>query len=217
MAGFRISPSLASASFFDLKQSLKKLEQARVDYLHFDIEDGCFVPIMTLGTKIISDLRPLTDLPFDVHLMMHEPEWIIPELINKGADRISVHFEACLYPRRILRSITELGAKAGLAFNPATPILKLSYLSPYLSQLIILTTEPEGPDCPFLPHILEKVRNGKKDPYLKGLEWVVDGGINLDNIQEVFNSGADTVVAGRSIFLNGEIKKNIGDLRKAAR
>ncbi len=216
MAGFRISPSLASASFLDLKQSLKELEQAGVDYIHFDIEDGSFVPIMTLGTKIIADLRPLTDLPFDVHLMMHNPEWIIPDLINYGADRISVHYEACQYPRRVLRSITELSAKAGLAFNPATPLPDLSYLTPYLSFIVILTSEPEGPDCPYLPQILEKVRAGKESLFLNDLEWVVDGGISSQNIQEVLQAGADTVVVGRSAFRDGQIKQNIHTLRESA-
>ncbi|MFN2282716.1 MAG: ribulose-phosphate 3-epimerase, partial [Anaerolineales bacterium] len=100
MPDLKISPSLASVSPLDLREALAELERAQVDYLHFDIEDGVFVPLMTLGTKLISDLRPLSKLPFDVHLMMVDPEWIIPELLEMGADRISVHYEACRYPRR---------------------------------------------------------------------------------------------------------------------
>lgn len=217
MADFRISPSLASASSLHLSHTIGELEKAGADYIHFDIEDGSFAPIMTLGVKLIGDLRPLTNLPFDVHLMMVNPEWIIPDLIRAGANRVSVHYEACPYPRRILRKITDLEAKAGLAFNPATPIPDLSYLTPYLQFLVILTTEPEGPDCPYLPQVLEKVRLGRMTPYLKDLEWVVDGGVNSENIQEVLQAGADTVVVGRAVFVEGQTEKNIRSLRKAGK
>jgi ribulose-phosphate 3-epimerase len=198
----------------DLRPTVSDLVEAGVDYLHFDIEDGCFVPVMTLGTKIISDLRPLTDLPFDVHLMMNNPDWIIPDLIEAGADRISVHYEACPYPRRTLRRIVEGGIVAGLAFNPVTSLPDLAYLAPYLSFLVILTTEPEGPDCPYLPVVIEKMIQGKSLAYLKDLEWVVDGGVNTDNIQQVIQAGADTVVVGRAAFQGNKIGHNISQLRE---
>jgi len=213
MADFKLSPSLASASMLDLKRTVLELADAGANYIHFDIEDGSFAPIMTLGTKILADMRPVTDLPFDVHLMMVNPDWLIPELIHDGADRIAVHYEACPYPRKTLRLIVEGGGTAGLAFNPATPIPDLEYLAPYLSFLVILTTEPEGPDCPFLPAVLDKVQNGKRDPYLKGLEWVIDGGVNIENIQKVIRAGADTVVVGRAAFRGGTITENITSLR----
>jgi len=171
----RISPSLASAPMDRLGQVIFELEEAGADYIHFDIEDGSFVPVMTLGTKIIPDLRRFTRLPFDVHLMMVNPEWILPDLTASGANRISVHYEACPYPRRVLRRITSLGALAGLAFNPATPLPDLTYLLPYLSFVVILTTEPELPNSPFLPEVLEKVRRGRQAKGQEGIEWVVDG------------------------------------------
>jgi len=217
MPQFKIAPSLASVSLLDLEGAIKNLKTAGVDYLHFDIEDGVFVPLMTLGTKLIQDLRPLSSLPFDVHLMMVDPEWILPELIELGADRISVHYEACRYPRRVLRQINELGAAGGLAFNPATPLPDLEYLAPYLSFLVILTTEPEGPDCPYLPEVLRKLEFKAGDPFLESLEWVVDGGVSPENIREVVRAGADTVVVGRSAFAGGKIKENIATLRAAAK
>jgi ribulose-phosphate 3-epimerase len=216
MPEVKIAPSLASVSLLELEPALSDLEKARADYLHFDIEDGVFVPLLTLGTKLISDLRPRSSLPFDVHLMMVDPEWLIPKLIEIGADRISIHFEACLYPRRVLRQIVELGGSAGLAFNPATPLPDLSYLAPYLSFLVILTTEPEGPDCPYLPGVLQKLAIKAGDPYLAALEWVVDGGVTPENIREVVQAGADTVVVGRSVFQGGKITDNITALRAAA-
>jgi ribulose-phosphate 3-epimerase len=213
--GFRIAASMASAPMERLAQVVAELEAAQVDIIHFDIEDGSFVPMMTLGTKIIADLRALTQRPFDVHLMMVHPEWILEDLVRWGVQRISVHYEACPYPRKILRRIASLGAEAGLAFNPATPLPDLHYLLPYLSFVVILTTEPEYPDAPFLPPILRKVRLGKDDAALNGVEWVVDGGITPDNLPLVLQAGADTVVVGRAVFKNGEIQRNIQSLRAA--
>lgn len=209
----RIAPSLASAPLERLGEVIAELDAAGADYIHFDVEDGSFVPVMTLGTKIISVLRTYTTLPFDVHLMMVNPEWILPELVHSGANRISVHYEACLYPRRVLRRTAELGAKAGLAFNPATPLPDLAYLRPYLSFVVILTTEPELSDSPFLPEVLEKVRQGKQARGLEGIEWVVDGGVSGENLSQVVQSGADTVVVGRAVFRDGNIVKNLAALR----
>ena len=209
----RISPSLAAAPLDHLGGIIVELEKAGADYIHFDIEDGSFVPMMTLGTKIIPELRPFTRLPFDVHLMMVNPEWILPEIIKSGANRVSVHYEACPYPRRVLRQIVSLGAMAGIAFNPATPIPDLAFLLPYLSFVVVLTTEPEIPDCPFITDVLEKIRVGKQAKGLNGIEWVVDGGVNFGNISQVISAGADTVVIGRAVFKEGKISQNMADLR----
>lgn len=209
----RISPSLAAAPLDRLGQVVIDLETAGADTIHFDIEDGTFVPVMTLGTKIISDLRHITRLPFDVHLMMVNPEWILPEIVRFGANRVSVHYEACPYPRRVLRQIVSLGAKAGIAFNPATPVPDLSYLLPYLSFVVILTTEPEFPDCAFLPEVLDKVREGRQAKGLEGLEWVVDGGLKPENLHQAVGAGADTLVIGRAVFKDGKILENMAVLR----
>ena len=199
-----------------LGQTIVDLEKAGADYIHFDIEDGSFVPVMNLGIKLIPDLRPKTRLPFDVHLMMVDPEWILPEIIAAGANRVSVHYEACPYPRRVLRQIVTLGAQAGIAFNPATPLPDLAYLSPYLSFVVILTTEPELPDCPFLPEVLDKVRQGKGTRGLERIEWVVDGAVSPQNLPEIVAAGASTVVVGRAVFQDGKIKENLAALRAAA-
>jgi ribulose-phosphate 3-epimerase len=211
-----ISSSLASAPLHHLEHTVNELEAAHVDFLHFDVEDGSFVPCMTLGTKLISDLRRRTELPFDVHLMMFNPEWLIPELAGIGADRISVHYEACPYPRRVLRRIADLGIAAGLALNPATTLPELRYLAPYLSFVLILTTEPEIPDAPFLPQVLDKVRHGKSALGGSDMEWVVDGGVHTENIAQVVQAGADTVVVGRGLFNEAGIGQNVQVLRAAA-
>lgn len=199
-----------------LANVVSNLEAAGADALHFDIEDGSFVPVMTLGTKIISDLQGLTKLPFDVHLMMVNPEWLIPALAEMGIQRLSVHFEACPYPRRVLRQIHERGIQAGLAFNPATPLPDLAYLKPYLSFVLILTSEPEIPDSPFLPEALGKLRKGKQGKALEGIEWMADGGINAGNLAQVRGAGADAAVIGRAVFKDGKPIENLQALRQAA-
>ncbi len=211
----RLSPSLAAAPLGGLAQTVQELEAAGADMIHFDVEDGVFVPAMNLGTKMIADLRPLTRLPFDVHLMMVNPEWIVPQLARDGADRIAVHYEACPYPRRTLRLIAEAGASAGLAFNPATPLPDLRYLRPYLSFVVILTSEPETPSATYLPTVLDKIEQAKGLPGLEGLEWVADGGLNAENLWQAVRAGAGTLVVGRAAFQGGQVTANVAGLRAA--
>jgi ribulose-phosphate 3-epimerase len=211
----KIAPSIASGPLISLEKTIHDLETAGSSIIHFDIEDGSFVPVMNLGVKVIGELRPLTKLPFDVHLMMVNPEWLIPELGVMGADMVSVHYEACPYPRRTLRLITEHGMQAGLAFNPSTQIPDLEFCLPYLSFIVILTTEPEEDDCPYLPSVLNKIIKGKSHPELKELTWIADGDISSKNAKEVVNAGADVLVVGRGIFKEGEILKNILDIKSA--
>jgi ribulose-phosphate 3-epimerase len=169
-----------------------------------------------VGTRIIGELRPLTRLPFDVHLMMRSPEWIIPEVVALGANWVSVHFEACPYPHRTLRLIRQRGARAGLAFNPKTPLPDLSYLYRYLDFVLILTTEPEYPDADFLPEVLGKVRDGRRIHGRRNLDWAVDRGITVENVGQGIRAGANVVVCGRSVFHDGAIAQSMAALRAAA-
>jgi ribulose-phosphate 3-epimerase len=212
----QIAPSMASAPFLHLADVIQDLEAAGADVIHFDIEDGTFVPMMTLGTRILGELRPLTRLPFDVHLMVRSPEWIIPEVISAGANWVSVHYEACPYPHRTLRLIRRLGARAGLAFNPKTPLPDLRYLRRYLDFVLILTTEPEYPDADFLPDVLHKVSEGQSMLGRQSIDWAVDGGITPENVGAVVRAGANVIVAGRSVFRNGAVAENLAALRAAA-
>ena len=212
----QIAPSLASAPMGHLATVVKELETAGADIIHFDLEDGTFVPMMTLGTRIIGELRPLTRLTFDVHLMMRSPEWIIPEVVSMGADWVSVHYEACPYPHRALRLIRQQGARPGLAFNPKTPLPDLRYLRPYLEFVLVLTTEPEYPDADYLPEVLDKVRQGHKMLAGESVEWAVDGGITAQNVRQAVSAGANIIVAGRGVFRDGAIAANIAALRAAA-
>ncbi len=209
----KIAPSIAAAPLIDLQRTIHSLEEAGADIVHFDIEDGSFVPVMTLGTKIIHDLRPLTNLPFDVHLMMVNPEWLLPELASAGVQRVSVHYEACPYPRRVLGQIAGLGMQAGLAFNAKTPIPPLQFCRPYLSFVVVLSTEPETGPTAYLPTTLAKIAEGRRQPGMAGIEWVVDGGITSDSVGEAIKAGADVVVCGRGIFHDGRVRENIQRLK----
>lgn len=209
----KISPSIVSGSLANLEATIQALEEGGADSIHFDIEDGSFVPLMSLGTRLIETARPLTKLPFDVHLMMNNPEWIIPELARAGANRVSVHYEACPYPRRTLGWIVSHRLQAGLAFNPATPIPALQFCLPALSFVVVLTSEPEIAECSLLLAVLDKVSEGKRQPGLAEVEWVVDGGITPENAGKVWAAGADTIVAGRGIFRSGAIQENISKIK----
>lgn len=206
---------MASAPMENLKEVVHALEQAGADILHFDIEDGSFVPEIRLGLKIISDLRPLTKLPFDIHLMVNNPEWLIPRLAAAGAERVSVHFEACPYPRRTLGLISKAGMQAGLAFNPKTPLPELQQYLPFLRFVSILTTEPEEGDCAYLPSVLQKVTDGKSQSGGAQFEWEVDGGFHVNNIHEAVEAGADIVVAGRGVFCGEDLQKTIQAMKKS--
>jgi len=141
--------------------------------------------------------------------MMDNPGWLIPELAQWGADRIAVHYEACDYPRRVLGLIAEHGMRAGLAFNPKTDIPTLEFCLPYLSFVVVLTTEPEVQECSFLPSILSKVVKAKRQKGMDQVEWAVDGGVTVENMGLVSAAGADTVIAGRGIFGDGRIQENL--------
>jgi len=210
----KIAPSLAAAPLTHLAETVQTLEQSGADTIHFDIEDGHFVPEMNLGIRMIRELRPLTKLPFDVHLMVSNPEWLIPKLAEMGADHVSVHYEACPYPRRTLGIISEYNMQAGLAFNPQTPLPDLSFCLPFLKFILILTTEPEIETCSYLPGILEKVSRGKKQIELEHILWEVDGGFSSNNIEDAKAVGADIVVVGRGVFGDGNIGKNIKELKE---
>ncbi len=208
----QISPSLVSASLLDLPTIIKRLEAIKIDYLHFDIEDGSFVREMNLGTKIIKDVQGFTTLPIDVHLMMVEPEWIIPVMAEMDVKLLSFHYEATQYPRRVLRMITEQGMQAGLAFNPKTAIPDLTQYHPYLHFVNILTTEPEIGGAVFLPEVVQKVSFIKQN--FVDLLFEVDGGITLANYQQVIKAGADILVSGRGIFSNDRFEDTIEQFRQ---
>ena len=209
----KLAVSLATVPLIDLKKIIKVLNQSPIEMLHFDIEDGHFVPSIMLGAKIIGDLRSYSTLVFDVHLMINNPERYIPEIVRMGGDRIAIHWEACDYPLRSLEMIKAHGIKAGLAFNPKTSIPDLHYLKPYLDFINILSSEPTEITSHFIPEINKKMHDLRLED--SDIECEVDGGVNPTNIQSVIKNGAHTIVAGRYIFSSPNIMKNIKKLISA--
>jgi ribulose-phosphate 3-epimerase len=211
----RLSASLAAACLPELKEVVPLLSFLGIEMLHFDVEDGHFVPSLTLGTKIIADLRSRSQLPFDVHLSVSQPERFIPDILQMGANRVAVHWEACDYPMRTLGMIREGGALCGLAFNPKTPIPELRYLIPILDYVMVLSTEPDIQYAGFIPEMVKKISKNKPIYAGTGLEWVIDGGIQPGNASLAVEHGADILVVGRSIFKDGDIEKNVHALIEA--
>ena len=184
--------------------------------LHFDIEDGHFTPFLSMGTKIIHELRRHSRLVFDVHLAVENPEWHIHDLVEIGVERISIHWEATQSPLRILEEIKSHKIKAGLVFNPSTPIPDLTGLLPYLDFVNLQSTDPFVNNGKFIFSTLDKLASCYNKYAQDKLEWVVDGGITNENIITIMSSHADVVVVGRYLF-EGNIKEKIELLNRAVR
>ena len=209
----KICPSLLSANFTDLKVQIAELEKAGADILHCDIMDGSFVPNISFGAKIVSDINKITDLPLDVHLMINNPEKYISEFHRSGADYISVHYENNLHLNRIINQIRELGIKAGVVLNPSTPVFMIDDIIEYSDFVLIMSVNPGFGGQKFIPNSLNKIRQLKEKIIRNNYkcEIEIDGGVSVDNMRELSEAGADMFVCGSSIFnsgnMNGTIRK----------
>lgn len=203
----KICPSLLSADFTDLKNQISELESAGADILHCDIMDGSFVPNISFGAKIVSDINKITELPLDIHLMINNPEKYINEFHRAGADYISVHYENNLHLNRIVNQIKDLGIKAGVVLNPSTPVFMLDDIIEYADYILIMSVNPGFGGQKFIPNSIKKIRQLfeliKSNDYKCEIE--VDGGVGLDNIRELSDAGAGMFVCGNSVF-NSESK-----------
>ncbi len=197
-----LSPSILSADFGSLTKSIKAAEEAGAAYIHFDMMDGTFVPNISFGAPIIKAVRKDIKSFFDVHMMVEEPGRYISDVVNAGADGITVHQEACLHLDRTINQIKEAGLKAGVALNPATPISTLEYLLPMLDLVLIMTVNPGFGGQKFIPYTLDKIRDLRKKADDMGLQLNigVDGGVTLDNIASIKDAGANFFIAGSAVF-----------------
>jgi len=213
-----ISPSILSADFTNLGVDVRACEKGGADMIHIDVMDGSYVPNITFGPDIVKACRRITNLPLDVHLMIVEPEKHLKSFIDAGADIVTVHFETCPHIHRTLQTIREMGAKAGLTFNPGTPMDSLNYLGDLVDQVLIMSVNPGFGGQKFIPISLEKIAAAKLMLEKWNSEAViqVDGGISAQTIAEVYQAGARNFVAGTAVFGHSEgIAAGIAALRAA--
>ncbi|MCI9680772.1 MAG: ribulose-phosphate 3-epimerase [Lachnospiraceae bacterium] len=212
----KLAPSILSADFAALGEDVKKAERAGAQYLHIDVMDGAFVPSLSLGFPIIQSIRKLTDLVFDVHLMICDPDRYIGEFVAAGADIVTVHAEACPHLNRTIASIKEQGAKAGVVLNPATPLTALEYILEDLDMVLLMTVNPGFGGQKYIESCTRKIRELRGWITERGLniDIEVDGGIKLDNVGKVLDAGANVIVAGSAVF-GGDVEQNVKDFLKA--
>jgi ribulose-phosphate 3-epimerase len=207
----QIAPSILSADFSNLKDEILKLEKGGADYIHLDVMDGIFVPNITFGAPVIKNIRKITDIPFDVHLMIDKPERYIKDFVDAGADIITVHQEATTHLHRTIEMIKSFGVKAGVALNPATPLETLEYVLDYVDLVLIMTVNPGFGGQKFIDSTRRKIKKIKSMVTERDLNVLIeaDGGIKLDNFREIVDCGLDIIVVGSGIFEADDIVERV--------
>ncbi|MCK5541559.1 MAG: ribulose-phosphate 3-epimerase [Desulfobacterales bacterium] len=214
-----IAPSILSADFTILGQEINAVENGGADWIHIDVMDGQFVPNITYGPIIVKASKKATNLPLDVHLMIKTPELIIPDFIKAGADFISVHAEACTHLHRTIQMIKNANVKAGVALNPATPTEAVEWIMDEIDFILVMSVNPGFGGQKFIKSSIKKIEKlaamkEKKNP---DLIIQVDGGVNEKTVQDIFNAGATSFVAGSYIFNAPDYKKQISLLKELAK
>ena len=217
-ARVEIAPSILAANFAKLGDDVRIVEEAGADVIHVDIMDGHFVPNISLGIPVLACLRKATRLPLDVHLMIEQPELYIEDFIRAGGSRILVHQEATVHLDRALAMIRELGAEAGAAVNPATPVGMLSEVLDKVDTILVMTVNPGFGGQKFILNTYEKIRqlNQMRARYNASFRIEVDGGVEPENTAELAQAGANTFVAGTSIFHTADPAAATRQLKKLA-
>ena len=212
---YRLSPSILAADFGRLADEIANVEKAGASYLHFDVMDGHFVPSMSFGMPVLKAVRTCTALKLDVHLMIEEPDRYLKEFRESGADIITVHAEAARHLHRTVERIHELGAAAGVALNPATPLCALDYILPDVDMVLLMTVDPGFGGQAFIPASLDKIQELKRLRTERGLSFdiEIDGGIRASNVGDAIRAGANVIVAGTAVFC-GNIQENVKDFHR---
>jgi ribulose-phosphate 3-epimerase len=198
----KLSPSILSADFSKLGEQVNMIENGGAHLIHIDVMDGHFVPNISFGATVMKSLLGKTKIPFDVHLMIENPEFFLKEFVTENTKYITVHKEACIHLHRTIQEIKALGVKAGVSINPATSLSTLDYILEEVDLVLIMSVNPGFGGQNFIPSALKKVRALKQireDNNLK-FEIEIDGGVTLENLKEVVSAGVDIVVAGSAVF-----------------
>jgi ribulose-phosphate 3-epimerase len=212
----KFAPSILTADLARLKEAIEEAEAAGVDWIHLDVMDGVFVPNLTFGPILVEAVRRVTRLPLDVHLMIVNPERYLEDFARAGADVITVHFEATPHAHRAVQKVKELGKKAGLAINPATPLSVFEALLPELDLALLMSVNPGFGGQKYIPQSTERLRRLKamRDALNPACLIEVDGGVNRATVAEVYRAGADVAVAGSALFNDKPVKENLKELKE---
>ena len=213
----KIAPSILAADFTRLGEEIAKVEAAGADMLHVDVMDGHFVPNLTIGPPVVKAIKAVTNLPLDVHLMVEQPDGLLPDFIDAGSDNLTVHVEACRHLHRTVQSIKDAGVRASVVLNPATSLHALDEILPDVHMVLLMSVNPGFGGQRFLPSTLDKIRQLRAQITERRLPVAieVDGGVKADNAAEICAAGADVLVAGTAIFGNADYGAAIRSLRAA--
>jgi ribulose-phosphate 3-epimerase len=213
-----LAPSILSADFAHLADHVHAVAEGGATVLHVDVMDGHFVPNLTIGPPVVASLRKVTRLPLDVHLMIENPDLLIPSFVDAGADWISVHQEACVHLHRTLELIRSHNVNAGVVINPATPVEMLENVLFMVDHVLVMSVNPGFGGQKFIPMVLEKVRRlvAMRSSRRASFRIEIDGGIGDDTIAEAVRSGVEILVAGNAVFGSGSPKENVQRLLRIA-